>query len=201
VNNRELEQHKRSIWAKHEKSMGHRIKPAIRQYIENTLFHGIYDTAALEDLDVSIPDYLGLIAILPENSGSRFLSETKSRDRTRKKRYWKCFERRLHIVDFVMGNDLTLNNLVNRSFAPRKRIMWKLICDKWNKAHPYDLIKLEVLKVQFYRAIAEEDIQREYFVRKEKEIADMMAPIMAPLAESMNRLSNAFREMTKGLIR
>ena len=69
-------------------------------------------------------------------------------------------------------------NLVYQIFSPHKRIKWGPVCDKWNKEHPYDLMTPAVLKVEYYRATAEKDIQRDYFLSVAKTIAPMRESIL-----------------------
>jgi hypothetical protein len=184
----------REIWAKHEKTYGHRIMPEIRSIIENTLLQGIRDSEALDDLDSAIPDYLRLIDAAVNNSPNSGNSSNVHRETelvTSKKRYKKSFEKQLHLVSFVAEKFLTLSNLVHHSFTPHKRINWKLLCNEWNEKHPYDLTTLGVLKVHYYRAIADIDIRREYFLRKENAIHEHLIPLgemLRELDEGLKRL-------------
>jgi hypothetical protein len=199
---KDFERRKRAIWAKHEKTFGQPIKPVIRNFIENGLLHlGFHDSDA-EDLDSLVPDYLRLIALWVDNNlpGGNSSRQSDTWDNIPKKRYQKCFERRLHLIGFVGKEFLNLNHLVDQSFTPHKRLKWGPICDKWNKAHPYDPMTSAVLKVEFYRAIAEKDIQREYFVRKEKEIADAMAPMMESLTRLTTSLQPGIEKIVESLI-
>lgn len=117
---------------------------------------------ALRDLDGLIGDFFEHVALI-----EYFSSRKKPKGSTPKKRYQRCFENRLYLVEFVMRRhlfevDQTIANQGRESIDWRKRIDWKQMFVEWNEAHPNDHISPEVLKVRYYRAIAEEDIQREY---------------------------------------
>ena len=170
-----LENQKRRIWSKHERSYGQKIPYSFRNQVERMCTS---EDTFLEDLDDSIPDYLGLIDSWRVNhsrgvNGRNHKPEPESG-------YRKPFERRLHLVEFVAGEVLNMVNLALHVFSPHKRIKWGLVCEKWNKDHPYDIMTPAVLKAEYYRAIRERGIQRQYFLKQEKWVA--------PFKESILRL-------------
>jgi hypothetical protein len=69
-----------------------------------------------------------------------------------RKIYRKCFERRLHLLDFVLKQKGRI----------RKRANWKAITAAWNKAHPFDTMDLPVLKVAFYHALKDGNVLQNY---------------------------------------
>jgi len=73
------------------------------------------------------------------------------------------------MVGFIIDQQLIHRGRKQRSFIYRKRINWKQTCVAWNEAHPYDQMTSAVLKANFYRAITEEKLQQEYFIRNDRE--------------------------------
>jgi len=99
------------------------------------------------------------------------------------KRYQRCFEKRLHLVDFVLKRTLNLRsrkddtipawyhekffpNVKGYVKGPTKRINWSVLASEWNEAHAHDLMQADTLKRDYYRAVCEADIQREYLHRQ-----------------------------------
>tara|TARA_Y100000310_G_scaffold317685_1_gene370817 strand:+ start:567 stop:1262 length:696 start_codon:yes stop_codon:yes gene_type:complete len=107
-----------------------------------------------------------------------FSSRKKPNRSASGKRSQRCFEKRLYLVKFVMDRRLAIANWKRKSFALRKRISWKQVCAEWNKAHPHDPMTPAVLKVGYYRAIAEEGIQRAYFASKNYEYDTLWSGIL-----------------------
>ena len=141
------------------------------------------DDTSVADLDGMIGDFIVKWEIL--EPFAYFSSRKKPKDSASGKRYQRCFEKRLYVVEFVMGRRLTIANWKRKSFALRKRINWKQICAEWNEAHPHDRMSPAVLKVKYYRAIAEKDIQQGYFDRKWDESRDLMARLVSELLKQL----------------
>ncbi|GAH81764.1 unnamed protein product, partial [marine sediment metagenome] len=118
---------------------------------------------ALTDLNGIIEDRLDELKYL--ETTNYFSHRKKPTGSNPKKRYQRCFKKRLYLVEFIMRRYLTIANWNRKSIYSRKRINWKQMCLEWNEAHPNDHMSPEVLKVRYYRAIAEEAIQREYIER------------------------------------
>ena len=60
----------------------------------------------LNDLDGLIKEFFGKFELL-----EYFSSRKKPKDSASGKRYHRCFEKRLYLVEFVMGRRLTIANL------------------------------------------------------------------------------------------
>jgi len=99
-----------------------------------------------------------------------FSSRKKPKGSTPKKRYQRCFEKELYIVSFVILKLKPYILDVKETFISRPRADWKQLRDEWNKAHPFDRMSPEVLKVRYFRAIAKPDIQDAYIKSRFKEI-------------------------------
>ena len=168
-----IEIRKRSIWAKHEKAYGRTLPKIFRDATENIYITSFKDIdVELDDLDQGIPDQIKIFESLKASrfvinlrggNGSLSQSATDSRDKPTRGRYERCFKRRLRIVELVAGSVLTIVNLALQIFTPHRRIKWGPVCDKWNKANPDDIMTPAILKAEYYRAIKDKDMQREYF--------------------------------------
>ena len=163
----DFEKDKGAIWARWEKAQGMPLSQDFREGLEATVevIAGEEDIA-LQDLDGLIGDFFEHAAPLIQY----FSSRKKPKNPIPKKRYQRCFEKRLYLVEFVMWRhlievDQMIANRGRESINWRKRINWKQMCVEWNEAHPNDHMSLEVLKVRYYRAIAEAAIQQEYIER------------------------------------
>lgn len=180
-----FEQRKRSKWDKYQRKARVLIPSDARADLEDSITF-IDEDQYLSDLENSIPlfllDYMAKHRRdIPRSSGSI---------QTANKRYQGPFEKRLYLVDFVAreSKSITLNHIVNRSFTPHRRIKWKQVCDRWNQTHPYDTRTVPALKARYYQYTAQPDLQREYFDRQEREIAEAMAPLLQPLVQGMRQL-------------
>ena len=154
---------KAALWRKWEKAGGRRIPEDLRAKWEEAA--GVEDDAhdpevALRDLNGIIEDRLDEFELL--ETRNYFSNRRKPRGSATGKRYQRPFEKRLYLVRFVMERYLTKASWGHRSVYSRRRIDWRQMATEWNEAHPSDHMSKEVLKVRYYRAIAEEDIQREY---------------------------------------
>ena len=163
----DFEKRKAALWTKREKAQGMPLSQDFRESFEASVevIAGEEDIY-LQDLDSLIGDFFEHAARLTEY----FSSRKKPKGSTLKKRYQRCFEKRLYLVEFVMGRHLfEVDQIIAKrgreSIDWRKRIDWKQMSVEWNEAHPNDHMSLEVLKVRYYRAIAEADIQQEYIER------------------------------------
>jgi len=114
---------------------------------------GIMD---LEDYESLLEEYLSIAKSLAVSC--YFPSAENARNRS-KRRYERPFQRRLYLVCFVIGQQISSRKQRNRI---RKRINWKATSEAWNEAHPNDPVTPKVLKSTFYRAIQEDALQREF---------------------------------------
>ena len=85
-----------------------------------------------------------------------------------------------------MARRLTMANLEDKSFTTCKRINWKRLCEEWDKIHPHDHNDPAGLKLKYYRAIAEDAIQKEYFARKDREYAGWWADLSSDLIKKLS---------------
>lgn len=171
----DFEKNKDYIWARWEKAQGMPLLPDFRKSFEADLevIAGEEDIA-LKDLDGLLEDFFKRLALMDHfKPGARrdYFSPRKQPEGSKPtKRYQRPFEKRLYLVEFVMERHLMIANQghksVNYGLGLRKRIDWKQMCADWNKAYPNDNRSPEVLKVRYYRAIAEEAIQRAYIERR-----------------------------------
>jgi hypothetical protein len=167
---KDFEKRKAALWTKWEKAKGFSVPEAVRERWEEAV--GLMDSdceIALRDLNGYIEDRLNELEFL---EAENYFSNRKKTEVAVTKRYQRCFGKRLYLVEFVMKRHLTIANQGHKSVVAnygqrlRKRIDWKQMCVEWNEAHPNDHMSPEVLKVRYYRAIAEEDIKREYLNRR-----------------------------------
>lgn len=192
---RDLAKKKQDIWAKWERTSGVPLPQTFRDLVEQD--YDDYDGEIyLSDLDGGIEDFFKKIVALQYLPSSR-----KPKAPVPQKRYQRSFNKRLHLVDFIIGRQLTIRNHRQRSFTHQRRINWKQTCEDWNEAHPYDLMTPEVLKATYYRAVAEEDIQREYFDRKYREYADRFGQLLEQLIseneQAFERFGKAFEKFSQ----
>jgi hypothetical protein len=166
---KDLKTLKREMWAEAEKDYGQRIPEEFKNIVENTMLHGIYDEVGLDDLRGQIPNYLKLFT-LGFNIGKR-LHETEPKDNTPKRnRYQRPFEKQVYLVNFVARKFLNIKNLLDRSLTPHSRIKWQSLASEWNTKHLNDPITPAGLKLNFYRAIKDGDVRREFFLRWEEKL-------------------------------
>jgi len=160
----DFEKRKAALWTKWEKAERARFPEPLREKWENDagLMEGETEIA-LTDLNGIIEDRLRDFKYIEITS--YFSGRSKPIGPNPKKRYQRCFEKRLYLVEFIMERYLSKANRERKSILLRKRIKWKQMCIEWNKAYPNDHMSPEVMKVKYYRAITEEDIQQEYLKR------------------------------------
>lgn len=184
---KDFEKGKSAIWARWEKTLGKRIPPKARALIETDveIIPGDEDVA-LNDLDGLIQEFFRKYEAFKEFEVMEYFSSRKKiRSSVSKKRYKRCFEKRLYLVEFIMRRRLTIDNWERRSFALRRRINWKQMCGEWNEVHPNDHMSPAGFKVRYYRAIAEEDIQREYFDKKDYEYQNWWQELFSELLKDI----------------
>lgn len=158
---KDFEKAKAAFWARWEKTLGISLSQDLRTYLEGNAGGGPGDEdITLNDLDGLIEEHVYVAGLL-----NYFSSRKKTEDSGSGKRYQRCFEKRLHIVSFIIGHRNPIIFEWREAFA-FERFDWKQVCAKWNEAHPYDRMSPELLKARYYRAIAEEDIQQEYLRRR-----------------------------------
>ena len=195
---KDFEEREAAIWVKWERKWGRPIPQGFRerfkQNIEKTPGEeGIY----LDDLDGLLRESFEMFELL-----DYFANRKKAKGSASGKRYQRCFEKRLYLVEFVMDRRLTIANWNRRSFALRKRINWRELCEEWNKSHPNDPMSPEVLKVRYYRAIAEEDVKREYFARKDYEESiwweGLVSELVREVEEGKTDISSLLQRLPEG---
>ncbi|MFC1955023.1 hypothetical protein ACFLWZ_00535 [Chloroflexota bacterium] len=152
---KDLAKRKAAIWAKWERKWQRKLSVYItddfREQCESDIFP-MDDDVMLEDLEGYLEDLSPkLESFLEGIEAVNYFSNRKKPEVTATKHYQRCFEKRLYLVRFV---------LAAKSLTPGKRIDWEQICSYWNEMHPNDPFTKGVLKVRYYRALAEEDIER-----------------------------------------
>lgn len=179
---KEIKKRGDKIWKTAERQLGSPIPEVVRDHIEESLSLSFSnDENFLEDLEATVERYVDDVRIYKEaqpDEGNGRLHQAKIESGNTRRPNPKFFERRLRLVKFVADQVLTMVHLVYQTFSPHGRIKWGPVCDKWNKAHPYDLMTPVTLKGEYYHAIAKQDIRREYFRRMEGEIAPFRENIL-----------------------
>ena len=160
---KDFEKSKTVLWKKMERHIGNRIPDPLREECEQ-VFGLMEDVDELTDFEGFLKDYLHLLnyAATVDYFSHRQKPKVEGRGR-----YQRSFEKRLYLVRFV---------LATRSYS-HKRIDWEQVCTQWNKAHPNDLYTKEVLKVNYYRALAIEDIQRIYLEEAKARIIEQLVEL------------------------
>jgi len=177
-----FEKDKATIWARCEKKSGMLFSPEFRVLFEQ-------DTGYGYDEEVSLKDFRGLLEEFCKKAA--LISYVTSRKTTEKsvntKRYHRCFEKRLHVVEFVIESQWRAPKTNHKlSAGPRrKRFDWRSICAEWNKVYPHDPMSSAVIKAKFYRAIAEKDLTEEYGKRLLERCAQGHEPTLARVKESL----------------
>ncbi len=143
MDNKEFERRKRAIWTRHQKSSAIPLLPEFQGVIERMVRVSRHHDETLDDLDGFLFDFVPALEHIPQSANTG----KHSGDNKPKKRYKKCFQRRVYLVHFVAK--------VNEP----GRIDWKRTVTEWNKTHPSDMMSLPVLKAAFYAA------RREYEIR------------------------------------
>lgn len=151
--NKDLEKKKDAVWKQWESKLGKRILPNVRARFEADLETDIDEEVYVADLDDLMKENLEKFKLLFDER--EYFSHRKKPNVTSTKRYQRCFERRVYLVKFIMGRNLATHN--------SKRINWKQLCIDWNEAHPNDTFHPKVIKVRYYRALAEPEIRKIYF--------------------------------------
>ena len=186
----EFEKGKQQIWANWISRWGS-VSRDVRQDIEELHFGQAepkYSREALTAFADKIPKCL---VMLEHHLNSLRVRQDliSQHDNVSRAKYRKCFDRRLHLVEFVLDGNLPfLMRLELRSFK-HKRIKWVAVSKAWNETHPYDTMTPKVLKVAFYRALREPELKHEYFARRRRELEDIVAPLMKVL-DAITELQN-----------
>ena len=158
-----FEQRKRA-WARVQRQLGFYAPKNVRRSIEEELER----TEDMEDYEGSVGDFLRIGKLF---AASSYLPKPKTPHNPPKKRYQRPFQKRLHLVYFVIGKQLSSKKQRNKI---RKRINWGDTCKAWNEEHPNDQMTPNVLKSTFYRAVGEEDLQREFIKEKNRTIGEAL---------------------------
>lgn len=190
---KDLEQRKKDIQARVQKEVGFRASPETMELIDEEA-GPVLDSEDLEAYELTLISYL---TVLRRAAISEYLPSPKTPKNLPQKQYPRPFNKRLHLVDFIIGRQLTIRMHRQRSFSPRKRINWKQTCEAWNKAHLYDPVTPAVLKATFYRAITEEQLQREYFVIKDREMAEQFGKLLLNFVTENKQAFERFGEALK----
>ena len=147
----DLEQRRRA-WAKLQRQLGFYAPTDVRKSIEGELKW----MENMEDYEGSVGDFLRIGKLF---AASSYLPKPKTPQNSPKKRYQRPFQRRLHLVYFVIGMQISSKKQRNKI---HKRINWGDTCKAWNEEHPNDQMTPKVLKATYYRAVGEGDLQREF---------------------------------------
>ena len=174
-----------ALWKRKEREYGIKMPPEFRDYFTNKDAFDYEDTedTNLEESEGLIDEFFQMEKALRKREKAAGYFPPCPKPSSTRKRYQRCFEKRFHLVDFVIDQTMPLRE--QGPFTHNKRFNWKWLCSEWNAAHPYDPMNKEALKVAYYRAVAEEDIQREYLDRLEREYRGHMEAAMANVAASM----------------
>lgn len=178
------EEKKAALWKRWERMLGKSIPDDFREQCERDMVQAGDDEGYLEDLNGSLEDFFNRLKYLETVD---YFSNRKKPKVTATKRYPRCFEKELHIVTFVIGKQKPYIFNVKEPFISRQHIDWKQLCDEWNKAHPFDRMSSEVLKVRYYRAIAKEDIQKAYIRSRFTEIPLDRETFIKAIEDSKNK--------------
>jgi hypothetical protein len=136
--------------------------------LESLLFQAnlIHDEVDLEDYEGTVTYYLYVAKLQAMSQCFPPLRSNSSTGSQRgKKLYLRPLQKRSHLVDFVIKNQLTMRTRKNVS---RRRFNWRQMCDRWNDAHSYDIMKPSVLKATYYRAAADKEVQKAVITRQTK---------------------------------
>lgn len=164
--NEDLVKRKNTLWKNWEEKLGKRIPQDVRAHFEADVETGPDEDVALLDLNGLIEETIERAALL--NGVEKYFSGRSKPKVMSTKRYQRSFEKRVYLVKFV---------LATQRFFPRKRIDWERVCSEWNMAHPNDLFTKEVIKVRYYRAIAEKDIKQIYLNEIEAMIIEQLVEL------------------------
>ena len=187
----DIEKRIRDIWHKHEIEVGQRIRPEFREAVKELIGSDYYDEDHMRDLDGLISEYIKLAMAWGGLSSSKGSAVDSS-----KRRYHKCFERRVYLAEFVLGaiytpHELFIPLLENASLSKR-RVDWKKMVIEWNESNPSDQMSLSVLKVEFYRAIKEDAVMREILAREWRETESYLQ-LVEQARDSLRKFSNVFQ--------
>ncbi|MFC1944887.1 hypothetical protein ACFLX5_05350 [Chloroflexota bacterium] len=183
-----LEERKKAIWSRWEKKLGMPLEEDFRKKFEQDFGFDEDEEEELEDLDGLISEFFNKLRAL------EYFPSPRTPKNPPRKRYQRPYQKRLHMVDFIIGWQLTVEMHKQRLFGSRKRINWKRTCEAWNKAYPYDPMTPAVLKATFYRAITEEKLQQEYFTRKDHELAARVSELLPYLVKENKKSFERFGE-------
>lgn len=151
----DLEQQRQRAWARLKKEFGFCPVPEAIQRIDE--FAGpIREEEDLPCYERIAAQYMEVTKL---QSAATSFPKPKTPQNPSKERYERPFQKRLHLVYFVIAWQIGPKTQRNKI---RKRINWKATCEAWNEAHPYDQKTPKVLKATFHRAIDDGDLQREF---------------------------------------
>jgi len=87
--------------------------------------------------------------------------------------YQKCYERRLHLVSFVIDRvKISMYNLWFHNLHGKKRIPWQSLSAEWNRAFPFNRFTADSLRREYYRAIKEDQMTGDFCERCVKELRE-----------------------------
>jgi hypothetical protein len=165
---------RKEIWREVELKIKGRISPGKRRLIENDVTRVPDMDVWLTDLEDSVFSKLVEMEVLALYRKARPRDTSAMGKKGKKGRgpYTKCFDSRLHLVEFVAGRVLGLSNLEERSFTPKHRgaFDWPVLAKAWNTTHPGDAYTADYLKREYYRCIRPPEMREAYFDRLESEI-------------------------------
>jgi len=143
LNIRDFKKRKKAIWTRYQKLSSFPLLPKFQDTIEQMLRVNREDEETLDDLNGFLSDLVPALQYIPVSRQTNGDStEVKPR-----RRYKKCFARRVYLVDFVMGRN-----------QESTRINWKRTVAEWNRVHPSDIMSLPVLKAEYYKALRDPPI-------------------------------------------
>lgn len=175
---KDFEEKKQAIWARWERKIRIPLPQGFRDLMEKDYLDTVGGREGLTDLEGSLEDFFSKVMALEYFPSPK--KANKPGKRYQRLRV-KSIEKPLNLVAFIIGQQLTVDNLWRRNFTSRKRIRWERVCETWQQAYPDDPITPAVLKATFYRYVADPDIQKEYFNRKYREYATEFAELFSKL--------------------
>jgi len=161
---KDIEQYNKNLWKQVQTDVGVSIHPLIRGAIEELARTG---TNNIEKYKRNIYAYATTQKLVEEEGC--FPSPKKKIKNEKRQRYQRSFQKRLHLVQFVIHEQLNVKPRRKYLFHHQSPIPWEKICEAWNRDHEYDQMTKEVLKASYYRAKQDRDLYEEYFKIKNRE--------------------------------
>jgi len=159
------------IWRDWEAKKGRRIPPAFRTKVVEML-GGDSNNTLKADLDASLGDYIELGEAWNSDDSTGDENEKaispKGKGKSRGP-YRKTFERRVYVATTVLHSAYAFREiaypLATHEPIPKRRISWKALASKWNKANPSDQMKEDSLRSLWNVALRDAAVMKEVLRR------------------------------------